>query len=170
MGEDFDHSTNNEFDNLDQQWAYNQLQERINAFMNCQRRYQRQSVAVWVVTLNYDECDTPTRNCDAPVKEKATWVGQWRENVQFLCSKTISVHLSPCWNERLFCRSVRMRNERDEKTPTAHTLVEWKNSSSYMIKALLPSKNRLFRKKYRNGVFILVRCSKVSSFRIYITF
>ena len=127
MGEDFDHSTNNEFDNLDQQRAYNQLQERINAFMHCQRRYQRQSVTVCVVTLNYGECDTPTRNCDAPVKEKATWVGQWRENLQFcawrqfLCTwahvgmtdyfvglfewemretKKLLQQLIPLWNER----------------------------------------------------------------------
>ena len=49
---------------------------------HCQRRYERQSVAVeavCVVSLNYGECDTPTRrmvtarNCDAAVKEKATW-------------------------------------------------------------------------------------------------
>ena len=33
-----------------------------------------------------------------------------------------------------------------------------------------PSKNRLFRKKHQNRVFIIERCSKVSSFRIYITF
>ena len=33
-----------------------------------------------------------------------------------------------------------------------------------------PSKNRPFRKKHQNRVFIIERCSKVSSFRIYITF
>ena len=33
-----------------------------------------------------------------------------------------------------------------------------------------PSKNRPFRKKHQNRVFILERCSKVSSFRISLTF
>ena len=43
--------------------------EIINAFMHCDhcvRRYERESVAVeavCVVSLNYGECDTATRNC-----------------------------------------------------------------------------------------------------------
>ena len=43
--------------------------EIINAFMHCNhcvRRYERESVvveAVCIVSLNYGECDTATRNC-----------------------------------------------------------------------------------------------------------
>ena len=47
------------------------------------------------------------------------------------------------------------------------------NVKLFLIKIILrlpPSKNRLFRKKHQNRVFIIERCGKVSSFRIYITF
>ena len=60
--------------------ASNQLQERINAFMHCghcQRRYERQFVAVeavCLVTLNYGHCDTATRNSPTewPLRVTAT--------------------------------------------------------------------------------------------------
>ena len=64
-----------------------QLQQIINAFMqcdHCQRKNERQSVAVCVVTLNYGECDTATRHSPTEwslrvnamhlFKKKATWV------------------------------------------------------------------------------------------------
>ena len=53
---------------------------------HCVRRYERESVtveAVYVVSLNYGECDTATRNCATEwslrvtatqlLKKKATW-------------------------------------------------------------------------------------------------
>ena len=48
----------------------------------------------------------------------------------------------------------------------------WHGNSTITSSIKTPSlsKNRLFRKKHQNRVFILERCSKVSSFRIYITF
>ena len=39
-----------------------------------------------------------------------------------------------------------------------------------MVKPFAPSKNRPFRKKHQKWVFIIERCSKLSSFRIYIIF
>ena len=63
MEEDFDDWTINELGSLDKQLC---LDEIINAFMHCQRRYERQFIAVCVVSLNYGECD-------AAVKKKVTW-------------------------------------------------------------------------------------------------
>ena len=63
---------NNELGNLDKQLlftGFSSTVEIINALMHCDhcvRRYERQSVAVeavCVVSLNYGECDTATRNC-----------------------------------------------------------------------------------------------------------
>ena len=60
---------NNELENLDKQLLLSRASstvEIINAFMHCDhclRRYEHESVAVCVVSLNYGECDTATRNC-----------------------------------------------------------------------------------------------------------
>ena len=73
---------NNELENLDKQLLLPRASstvEIINAFIHydhCVRRYERESVAVCVVSVNYGECDTATRrmvtarNCDAALKKR----------------------------------------------------------------------------------------------------
>ena len=81
---------NNELENLNKQpllGRFSSTVEIINTFMHCDRRYERQSVAVepvCVVSLKYGKCDTATRSCATEwslrvtatqlLKKKATWV------------------------------------------------------------------------------------------------